>query len=273
MKVDQIYNHVKSHLGRDKIYEIVNEAVEAGYIKKVEKRKGNLKQGFIYYVSETPEFKKCFRHPDPQDPENRDPENQDLLSNNNPFSYEKGKAQQVKGEDPPPIYEPFREKFENKVKITTEQWQTLVDKYGEQKVDRYAAKLFRYSFANPRTFNKYKRHDLTIEGWMEDDLAAAKEKEKLAPQATPFPKNDTDLNDLQKKNWRLNQELVQELKIECPQKCGGLHFYYKCHVLKDKNNREFDLSGLINHADFCRQLDKYYDLQTYQIRIIDEKLQ
>lgn len=71
IRVPQIIAHVKPFVGREKVYKVINEAIDAGYIKKQEcfrpnPRGGRLK-GFIYIVSELPKFKKCYRHPDSQD--------------------------------------------------------------------------------------------------------------------------------------------------------------------------------------------------------------
>jgi len=80
-----------------------------------------------------------------------------------------------------------------------------------------------------------------------------------------------DLSDAQKENFLLNEELVEELKKE-EANCWGLNFYYKHHVLKDKNNMNFSVSALINHGDFCRLIDKEYKLETYNVRYQDGKI-
>lgn len=77
LSVMQVYSHVKQFMGRDKVYQMIEEAMEAGYIKREVIKFKNLKQGFKYFVSETPKFKNIFRHPDPQYTEPRDTENQD----------------------------------------------------------------------------------------------------------------------------------------------------------------------------------------------------
>lgn len=74
----QLVKHLKGITGRDRVYEILNEAIEAGYIKRELFKTGNLKQHIKYFVSERPKFKKCFRHPEIQDTEIRDTENQDI---------------------------------------------------------------------------------------------------------------------------------------------------------------------------------------------------
>lgn len=81
IKVSQIYAHVKNFIGRDKVYKLFDEAIEAGYMKKEEKkvpRKGGgaLNQT-IYYVSERPKFKKFYRLPENQDTGDQYPGHQD----------------------------------------------------------------------------------------------------------------------------------------------------------------------------------------------------
>jgi len=71
----QLYNQFKKHIGRDAIYKIINEAIEAGYIM----REQYLEGGFLrykYYLSEEPKFKKCLLYPESQYTENPYTENQ-----------------------------------------------------------------------------------------------------------------------------------------------------------------------------------------------------
>jgi hypothetical protein len=74
----QLQNHCsgKKGCGRDKVYEWINEAIEAGYMKREEWLDGGKKR-CRYLLSERPKFKKCLLLPENQDPENQDPENQD----------------------------------------------------------------------------------------------------------------------------------------------------------------------------------------------------
>jgi hypothetical protein len=88
----QLINHFKPHHGRNAIYAFINEAIEAGYMKREIVRHPthkNLIEKNIYYVSESPKFKKCFRCPENEDTENQDPENRDIKNNNHTFSNEK----------------------------------------------------------------------------------------------------------------------------------------------------------------------------------------
>lgn len=58
----QIINHLKPHrgYGRESVRTIVNEAIAAGYMKKTARLKGNLRQGFIYYISKSKAFSNNF---------------------------------------------------------------------------------------------------------------------------------------------------------------------------------------------------------------------
>lgn len=71
IKVSQVATHVKSFMGRDSTHALFNEAIDAGYIKREEIIRPNSGGGglkrYIYILSETPKFKKCFRYPENQD--------------------------------------------------------------------------------------------------------------------------------------------------------------------------------------------------------------
>ncbi len=79
INIQQILNRVKPHMGKNKLYAIVNEAINAGYMMREEwfedvKRADGTYRGRLkrvrYYISETPKFKKCLRHPCFRDPDN-----------------------------------------------------------------------------------------------------------------------------------------------------------------------------------------------------------
>lgn len=95
LKVDQIYAHVKKFIGIKKIYKIIEEAMEAGYIQRDYNYEGNLRRGCIYYVSETPKFKKCFRRDENGNVEDRHVENCQALSNS--ISSNEDKREQEEG--------------------------------------------------------------------------------------------------------------------------------------------------------------------------------
>lgn len=83
INVKQIAQHVKGHIGRECVYKLINEAIEAGYMKREIIKVGNLNQTIKYFVSEIPKFKKSFRHPDFQDAEAQGPENTHIKKEHN----------------------------------------------------------------------------------------------------------------------------------------------------------------------------------------------
>jgi hypothetical protein len=62
----QLIEHCKGHYGRDKVYSIIDEAMEAGYIEREEFYEGNLRRT-RYNISEEPIFKKSLRCPEKPD--------------------------------------------------------------------------------------------------------------------------------------------------------------------------------------------------------------
>jgi hypothetical protein len=68
----QVAAHVKKFIGRDKTDSLFEEAIEAGYMKRVDilikREKGGALRRCKYYLSETKKFKKCFRHTEFQGP-------------------------------------------------------------------------------------------------------------------------------------------------------------------------------------------------------------
>jgi hypothetical protein len=78
IKARELINSFQGYLGRDKIYEIIQEAIDAGYMKREETTVNNLKK-YTYYISE---FKKFFRCSDPQDTGNQDSKETTTSKNN-----------------------------------------------------------------------------------------------------------------------------------------------------------------------------------------------
>jgi len=66
VKTSQLEKHLKSQCGRDKIYRMIKQCIDAGYMKKEFYSEKGL-QRFRYVVSEFPKFKKCL--PLPENPE------------------------------------------------------------------------------------------------------------------------------------------------------------------------------------------------------------
>ncbi len=75
VRISQVAKHVQGFIGRDAVYRIVNEGIQAGYIQRFEYFENNMKR-YKYYISETPKFKKSLRCPEIQYTESQYPENQ-----------------------------------------------------------------------------------------------------------------------------------------------------------------------------------------------------
>jgi hypothetical protein len=76
IRVPQLVNEFKEHIGRDAMYNIITEAIEFGYMKRETYTENNMKR-YRYFLSEEPKFKKCFRLTDFQDTGDQYTENQD----------------------------------------------------------------------------------------------------------------------------------------------------------------------------------------------------
>ena len=83
IKIEKIIEHLRPTVGRDKFYKILNEGIDAGYIKRDVYKENNLTR-VRYFVSEEPKFKESLdnteiflRLPENQDTEIQDPENTD----------------------------------------------------------------------------------------------------------------------------------------------------------------------------------------------------
>ncbi len=60
IRISQLLDHLKPQMGRDKLRRLIREAANAGYMRVENVPHRNLIR-LVYYVSETPEFKECFR--------------------------------------------------------------------------------------------------------------------------------------------------------------------------------------------------------------------
>jgi len=68
IKVAQIIRHVAPHMGRNKVYKVINEALESGYMRRENYLVNNLKRT-RYYIASTPRFKKYSRSPNNHTPD------------------------------------------------------------------------------------------------------------------------------------------------------------------------------------------------------------
>jgi|ERR1700679_118820 len=72
----QLTKVFKGRMGREKLYNLLREAIEAGYINREITKNGNRYDGFKYTVASTPKFKKCLPHTGFQEAGIQDVENQ-----------------------------------------------------------------------------------------------------------------------------------------------------------------------------------------------------
>lgn len=69
VNIAQLVNYFRGKIGRNKVYEVVNEAIEAGYMKRIVMNNGNLRAFVTYKVAEYPKFKADSRLPAPRNTE------------------------------------------------------------------------------------------------------------------------------------------------------------------------------------------------------------
>lgn len=116
INISQIVNFMKGRWGKDKVYGIINEAIDAGYMKKEVRKVRNLNR-FTYHLAERPIFKKMFSHPGFSDPDFSDPRNTDI----NKEHMEQGTSKEnvtVCASPPPSGGSPPVNPLENHEKIT-----------------------------------------------------------------------------------------------------------------------------------------------------------
>jgi len=81
INVSQIVNRYHGFWGRDKVYRLMKEAINAGFIKKTETRSGNRFGQLKYIVARTPKFKKEVTVTGFQEAERQDSENKHFKKN------------------------------------------------------------------------------------------------------------------------------------------------------------------------------------------------
>jgi hypothetical protein len=193
LKIVQIYKHVKKFIGKNRVYELVQEAIEAGYIYREEKKVGNLKCGVTYFIAESPKFKKCFRRSDFREAESRDPENHEALSNNNSsITIEEKEKQGEQAPPTPPLSLPLFTL--NQITMAQEDYDKLCEQFGADVVKTKLEELDDYSRNTPKKFKEYKCHATTIRQWIRRDQKTSSPK-----PAKPSDTNYSWLNKLKSK--------------------------------------------------------------------------
>jgi len=229
IKVKQIINHLKgfANCGRDRIYEIIGEAIESGYMLRVEYLKNNLKR-YKYRVSETPKFKKCFRCPGSQDTGSQFTGSQYSLKKDLSSSYE-DKDNHIQEREKAMHTLPIVYKSHKKVKIKEEKYNDLVTDFGEEKIKEMMERLDEYGDMKPKKFKEYGCHGAVIRRWLKDEQKKVvddgvkideQEHRKIADQIVQKFPNEVKKNHIQAQNVGLlfvygkEYELIEFRDIE-----------------------------------------------------------
>lgn len=250
-------------ISKDRIYSLVDEAIESGYLK----RKDYLEKGrkrCKYFVSKTPRFKIMFQLPENQDPENQDAKEYQLKEYykvgdpDSPASSEasvekhtKEKAAQppkrkVPAEPASPaahelcvlFYEKLKEMNPKHKKPNMSQWGKDMDLL--LRIDKRSGLevklLIDWIFKDPF--------------WKKNILSPRKLREKYDGL---WIKAFSDKEDPVQAQKDENTRLVKEIKEGCPNMCKNLYIYNKTgHAIDSK--RGVDLWIGMNPKDFKDRL-------------------
>lgn len=179
IRVAQIAAHLKGMCGRDKVYRILNEAIEAGYMKKEfflipgMLNKSGMKnigkyRSVRYLVSRTPKFKKCLLHPCFQDADAKGPQNphaKELLSTYEVKNYQEERREAVAS---PPLCaktsSPQKKERAPNVSTSEEEHSKLAHPHGEEVRDMAYTVLSEWKSDKPKS--KWRKSDyLSIIRW------------------------------------------------------------------------------------------------------------
>lgn len=84
--------------------------------------------------------------------------------------YTKTNIDRASLQPPPQSQNFFKNKFDNRVVVTKENYDRLLEKFKDANlIESYAEKLHRWSFNNYKAYKDKKRHDMVIEDWIEKD--------------------------------------------------------------------------------------------------------
>lgn len=213
INMKQVLKHVRPHMGRNKFYKIIEEAIESGYLKREDVFKNNLKSGFKYTVSETPKFKKCLRHPSFGDTEIRAPEKGDIKKEQG-FKKEQRKNTSSKVSKEKKTITPSAEEAANNFKITfnrkIKKFEGLTDEiisifkqaFPDIDVDKELNSMITWLLINPdRIGNKQ-----FIRNW----LTKATPSKPVKEEELPPPEIDEDL----KRMLQERKEKIKKMKVE-----------------------------------------------------------
>lgn len=151
ISVNQLRGHLKEFAGRDKIYDMLKEAVTAGYMELQEFLDKGLKR-CRYVISETPKFKKCL--PRPELPDTAQQEADSLYSKKD-HKKEKEERERVK----PAPRAPSSKKIQRTQDVftTEEEHADLIKSYGAEQIPVLYQILQDWKEDTPKS--KWKRND------------------------------------------------------------------------------------------------------------------
>lgn len=175
--ISQVMDHLQGMAGRDKVYKILNEAIEAGYVLREKYLEKNLER-CRYFVSETPKFKKCLPRPCFQDAGGQDAENTHALKKyqeeiNNK---EEGGSAGAREKMPPPFFS------DRKVKMKMEEAEKLKKDLGEPRFQEMCEKLNAYADRKSQKFAEYTSHAAVIRQWAKKDEESPESNRESACQ-------------------------------------------------------------------------------------------
>lgn len=248
------------------IYSAIKELVQAGYCEVTRLREKGRCTGIEYIIHEIPVLKKSLPQSQKVDVENLHVEKEPLLSNDSLLSNDASlkPPNPQKGAAPDGAKEMLA--FGDFVKLKKSAHDELCKSHGFEVISGLIDEMNDYLAANGK--KPYKDYAAALRQWLRRRKQQQAQQKPIQNHAT----QGATLNDMQSQNWKLNQDLVSELKIEHPEVASGLNWFYKHHVLKDRNNSSFDVSGLINHRDFCRVLGKHLRLKIEEAKFPHVKI-
>lgn len=158
----QIINHVKSFMGRDKVYKTIKEAINAGYMVREEVRRPNPRGGMLksytYKVFEIPIFKKFYRYTDDQYTGNT--YTKEILITK---KIKKGRKKGASPSTPPaPLF------LKDQVRIKQSTYDALVQEYKEPIVAMAIDRMNAYMQKTGR-YKQYKCHGAKLRHWLTQD--------------------------------------------------------------------------------------------------------
>jgi len=192
-------------VGQKKTYKLLREAQEFGYIKREDSFTGNLRKKCTYYVSEEPEFNKCFRNGNSDNGEDYH------IGNNKHVLKDTSKKINIPKEDkpPPPLLKPKKVSKE----LSDQERSGLYDKIGKAETDR----LEKNALAHLKkcTGSKYQKMDLSriiMEFYTKD--TAEKAKKGVKKMGTPTQKEVVEAENAAAYNRIDQRTLANEKNIE-----------------------------------------------------------